>query len=117
MSNTHLEQLGPNARDLAERSLNWMDACWDDAAGLFQMPDRAFYEDGHVSAEVHLVRETAWYALGLLLRNQPGDAARAGRAIDALLNYQFDAPGEPYHGTWYRSPHEPLPPPGAVVWR
>jgi hypothetical protein len=117
MSNTHLEQLGPNARDLAERSLNWMDSCWDEAAGLFQMPNRAFYEDGNVSAEVHLVRETAWYALGLLLRNQPGDAARAGRAVDALLNYQFDAPGEPYHGTWYRSPHEPLPPPGAVVWR
>ena len=117
MSSTHLEQLGSNAHDLAERALHWMDGCWDDAADLFQMPDRAFYEDGLLGVDVHLVRETAWCALGLLLRNQAGDAARACRAIDALLNYQFDAPDQPYHGTWYRSPHEPLPPLDAVVWR
>lgn len=117
MPETHLPQLDPIARDIAERALAWMDGGWDPAVGLFRMPDGAFYEDGRQSVPVHLVRESTWYALGLLLRAGPGDSARACQAIGALLGYQFDAPGQPYHGTWRRSPHEPDPPPEPVVWR
>ncbi|MEO7909834.1 MAG: hypothetical protein ABIV47_09310 [Roseiflexaceae bacterium] len=113
---THLAALDPHARDLAERSLVWLDRYWDPSVGLFQMPDDALYEDGQASAAVHLVRESAWYALGLLLRNADGDIARAIHAVDALLGYQFDAPGQPYHGTWYRSPHEPPPPAHPLIW-
>jgi hypothetical protein len=117
MAETRLDQLDSPARDLAERSIAWMDRCWDEAAGLFRTPDDSIYERGQLGVPGHLVRETAWYALGLLLRDAHGDRARACRAVDALLNYQFDTPGEPYHGTWYRSPYEPPPPENAVVWR
>ena len=113
---TQLADLDPHARDLAEHSLAWLDRHWDASVGLFRMPDDALYEDGQAGAAVHLVRETAWYALGLLLRNADGDTPRAVRAVDALLAYQFDAPGQPYHGTWRRSPHEPPPPANPVIW-
>jgi hypothetical protein len=116
MPRTHLVDLDPLARDLAERSLDWLDRYWDTAVGLFRMPADALYEAGQADAAVHLVRETAWYALGLLLRNADGDNERAVRAVDALLAYQFDAPKHPYHGTWYRSPHEPPPPANPVIW-
>jgi hypothetical protein len=116
MPHTHLADLDPPARDLAERSLAWLDRHWDASVGLFRMPDDALYEAGQAVTTVHLVRETAWYALGLLLRNDDGDPERAAHAINALLVYQFDAPGAPYHGTWYRSPHEPPPPANPVIW-
>jgi len=118
MNATRLADLDAPARDLAERSLDWLDRCWDAKVGLFRMPDDALYEDGRAGMEVHLIRETAWYALGLLLRNAEGDRARATQAVGAVLAYQFDTPGRPYHGTWYRSPHEPPPPAeNPVVWR
>jgi hypothetical protein len=113
---TQLADLDAPARDLAERSLDWLDRYWDASVGLFRMPDDALSEDSQASTAVHLVRETAWYALALLLRNADGDSVRAVRAVDALLAYQFDAPGQPYHGTWYRSPHEPPPPAHPIVW-
>jgi hypothetical protein len=117
MAETHLDQLDAPARDLATHSIAWMDRCWDEAAGLLRVPDGALYEHGQVETVAHLVRETAWYALGLLMRDAPGDRARAARAVETVLTYQFDAPGQPYHGTWYRSPHEPPPPENPVVWR
>jgi hypothetical protein len=117
MAETHLDQLDAPARDLAERSIAWMDGCWDEEASLFRVPNDALYEARQAGVAAHLVRETGWYALGLLLRDAPGDRARAARAIEVILTYQFDAPGQPYHGTWYRSPHEPPPPENPVVWR
>jgi hypothetical protein len=112
-----LDQLDAPARDLAERSTAWMDRYWDEAAGLFRVPDDALYERGQVGVTAHLVRETAWYALGLLLRDGPGDRARATHALDTVLTYQFDAPGQSYHGTWYRFAQEPPPPENPIVWR
>jgi hypothetical protein len=117
MPEKHLDQLDAPARDLAERSIAWMDGCWDEAAGLFRMPDDSIYGHRHAGVPGHLVRGTAWYALGLLLRDAPGDRERAARAIDTVLTYQFDAPGQPYHGTWRRSPYEPAPPENAAVWK
>ena len=117
MPEKNLDQLDAPARDMAERSIAWMDRCWDEAAGLFRTPDDAIYERGQAGVPGQLVRETAWYALGLLLRGTSGDRARACRAIDTVLTYQFEAPGQPYHGTWYRSPYEPPPPEHPVIWK
>jgi hypothetical protein len=117
MPETHLDQLDAAAYDLARRSIAWMDGCWDEASGLFRVPDDALYEASQAGVPAHLVRETGWYALGLLLRDAPGDRARAFRAIEVVLTYQFDTPGQPYHGTWYRSPHEPPPPENPIIWR
>jgi hypothetical protein len=117
MPETNLDQLDAAARDMARRSIAWMDGCWDEAAGFFRMPDDIIYERGQAGVPGHLVRETAWYALGFLLRDASGDRARASRALDTLLALQFDAPGQPYHGTWYRSPYEPPPPQSPTVWK
>jgi hypothetical protein len=117
MGEARLDQLEGHARDLAGRSLAWMDSCWDEAAGLFRVPGDALYEAGPLGVPGHLVRETCWYALGLLLRDAPGDRARATRAIDAVLRFQHDAPGRVYHGTWRLSPYEPQPPENPVLWR
>ncbi|MDQ2948374.1 MAG: hypothetical protein M3Y27_20965, partial [Acidobacteriota bacterium] len=62
------------------------------------------------------VRETSWYALGLLQRDRPGDRARAIRALDAVLGQQFHEPGERWDGTFYRAPEEAHPPPTAQMW-
>ena len=71
----------------------WMDRAWDDDAGLLWNGPGAFDDVTDAPRTVHLVRETAWYAIGLLRRGQPGDAARAARAIEAVCDHQYDAPG------------------------
>lgn len=117
MSTTRRMEFNPTARDLMQRALAWMDAAWDAEAGLFRMPGDQLYEAGNLGVPGHMIRETAWYALGLLARGAEDDVARARQAIRTVLTFQFDAPTEPYHGTWYRSPYEPHPPPEPTVWR
>jgi len=73
-------------------------------------PPNEFTSRTGAPARRHLVRETSWYAAGLLLRNQPGDKDRAVQAIEAVLNQQIDEPDQPYHGTYFRAPEEPHPP-------
>lgn len=93
----------------------WMDRAWDDAAGLLWNPPGAFSEVAEPRS-VHLVRETAWYAIGLLRRAEPSDLERAERALHAVIDHQYDAPGEAWHGTFVRFPEWPAPGPGAVEW-
>ena len=111
-----VEDLSPKARELLEESVGWMDRFWDPAAGLLwnmgDAPDPASAEH----EEGHPVRETAWYALGLLLRDGPGDTERAVQGLEAVLANQFDEPGKVYHGTFYRAPEEPHPPENPVEW-
>ena len=85
-----IDSLSPPARKWFEASMLSMDACWDDRIGIM---------GGHV-------RETAFYAVGLLLRDAPGDFNRAFKAIEAVVKYQHDAPGKEYHGTFGRGPNE-----------
>lgn len=92
--------------------MRFADGFFDDRAALLWSP--ASEDQG--SDRRHRVRESAWYALGLMQRNQPGDRARALRIVDAVLAQQITAPGEPYHGTFYRAPEEPPPPPDAKPW-
>ena len=96
--------------DRPERSRNataWMDSFWDEQAGLLRDPD---------GGDRHLVRETSWYALGLLQRDERGDVDRARRALEAVLGAQFNSPGQPWHGTFARAPEEGLPGPQATCW-
>jgi hypothetical protein len=115
-----LASLPANARQLAELSTAWMDPFWDESAGLLWNPGYEFFasQSGPVSGANHLVRDTIWYVTGLFLRRQSSDIFRALHAIDAILRYQFDTPAKPYHGTFRRSPEEPLPPAeGVREWR
>ncbi len=79
------------------------DELWDERAGLCWLPTPRAY------GKRHGVRETAWYAVGLLLRDRPGDLPRAIRALNAVLDNQFDEPGRDYHGTFARAPEDPRP--------
>lgn len=112
-----LASLESNAQQLLTESVAWMDRFWDEATGLLWNPGDA--PDPHIFEPTggHMVRESVWYALGLLIRNRAGDTARAIRILDVALTCQFDAPGQPYHGTFFRAPEEPYPPAEPQEWR
>ncbi len=111
MAGKCLDDLAPYGRDLAVASLEWSDSHRDEATGLLTFADR------QPNRTVLAVRNSIWYALGLLLRDEGEDRTRACRTISSVLDNQFDEPGTPYHGTFYRWVGEPHPPPGAVIWR
>jgi hypothetical protein len=105
-----LDMLDPTARETTLAALQWTDQFWDARAGFIWDTDvESVNRSGRVLRR-HLVRETSWYAVGLLLRNQRGDVERAIQAIEAVLRQQIDDPGQPYDGTFQRSPEEPRPP-------
>ncbi len=101
---------------VTEATTAWMDRAWDDDAGLLVNPAGSFEGVVAEPRSVHLVRETAWYAIGLLRRGGPGDRTRAVRALSAVAEQQYDDPGQPWHGTFVRFPEWPHPRPGAVEW-
>ncbi len=110
MAEKSLTDLAPYARDLTTESLNWTDQFWDGETGLLAIgPDP---KTAHRN-----VRNTAWYALGLLLRNNTGDNDRTCQAITAVLDQQIDEPGTAFHGTFYRYLGEPHPPQNPTMWR
>jgi len=96
-----MKELSPFARELAGDSMEWMDGFWDEEAGLLAIgPDMATAK--------RMVRNTARYALGLLLRNAASDTERACKALDAVLQRQYDEPGSDLHGafrSWADQPH------------
>ncbi len=94
----------------------WMDRAWDGDAGLLWNPPGAFDDVTDGPHTVHLVRESAWYALALLRRDGPGDRERAERVLGAVVDHQYDEPGAPWHGTFVRFPEWAPPRAGAVEW-
>ena len=117
MAARHIGSLDANAQQLLSASVAWMDRYWDEAMGLLWSPGDVADPRRPQPGDGHMVRESAWYALGLLLRNGPGDVQRAIRALAAVLTYQLDEPDKVYHGTFYRAPEEPHPPEPATEWR
>ncbi|MEJ7585649.1 MAG: hypothetical protein WKF43_16560, partial [Acidimicrobiales bacterium] len=65
---------------------------------------------------LHLLPQTAWYAAGLLHRAGPGDHERALAALGAVLDHQYEAPGEVWHGTFTLVHESAQPRPGARMW-
>jgi hypothetical protein len=112
-----LAQLPVHAQELSTLAVDWLDAYWDETTGLLWYP--GYEPNRYTSHPTHyrLVRETAWYAVGLLLRGNPRDIERAIQALHAVLDQQFDAPTQAYHGTFSRSPEEPVPPTNPLEWK
>jgi hypothetical protein len=106
-SGPRLAELPQRPRELTEASLRLADSAWDDRAGLLWASP---------AQRAHPVRPTAWYTVGLLLRDEPGDRERADRALAAVLREQIEAPGQAWHGTFQRRAEETQPRPGARMW-
>jgi hypothetical protein len=115
MTSIRLDQLAPESRTLLLETMAILDAWWDVKVGLLR---EAIDEAALPPADaIHSIRESGMYALGLLMRGRPGDKERANRILNSVLDYQFEEPGQPYHGTFYRYPEEPPPPAHSLIWR
>ncbi|MEO6004870.1 MAG: hypothetical protein ABIZ04_24390 [Opitutus sp.] len=104
------DALASRPREMLFASLRFSDRSWDEAAGLLGSPTPG-------ETNRHRTRESSWYALGLLMRHQTGDDARAVRILRQVLAHQYAAHGQPWDGTFRRAPEEAMPSTGAQLWR
>ena len=113
-----LATLSDSARHWTTIAIEWADQYFDPAYDLLLEPPDAAAKAPPRYHEIHTIRDSVWYATGLFMRQNDGDVERALSIIRAILRYQFDEPGRVYHGTFYRAPQEPTPPPNhAVEWK
>lgn len=110
-----LASLDKNTRELFDDAMNLDEHFYDDGAKLVHSPNAAF--GAGTRAGRYMVRESSWYALGLLFRDASGDRQRAAGIIDAVLKEQYLKPGVRWYGTYKRTPEEPDPGADAVIWR
>jgi len=71
----------------------------------------------HGHPQRYMVRETNWYAFGLLMRDARGDRQRAVECLKAVLKEQFVDRSKLWYGTFRRLPEEGNPTEEAVMWR
>ncbi len=100
------------------KSMQWADQNWNNELSLIRIP--VDHEEQSITARNQNgeedVRNSIWYATGLLMRQNPADVKRALKIIDAVLKYQFDDPEKVFHGTFYRNPSESYPPEDPIQW-
>jgi hypothetical protein len=113
--------LNKNSREIFDTAMQWGDRAWNPEAQLCGSPAN-FRTDGtqtqaRATGGYFMVRDSVWYAIGLLLRDQPGDRERAAQIIRAVLKQQYHEPDKPWDGTFRRSPNEPEPGADAQMWR
>lgn len=101
-----LDEMTYEQRYLVNQAVEEMDRHYDDAENMLRE-----------GKDRHGTRESAHYALGLLIRNAPGDAGRAFKVLGRVLDMQFDFPEEIYHGTFKTAPQAPNPPSGNFPWK
>lgn len=92
---------------LIEQSMSIMDNYYSSEEKLLQ------YNNGSDDD----VRGSSHYALGLLMRDNPGDLERACEVIKRVIEMQYDAPNEIYHGTFKVTQNQPTPPMGNMNWK
>lgn len=74
--------------------MDWLDRMYDADAGYVYDPSAA-------TALRHDTRTSAWYAIGLLARNQNDDVDQAKRIIKNVISGQFKDPKD----QWYVFPN------------
>jgi hypothetical protein len=112
----NVRSLSRNSQEIFATSMQWADRSWDPHVELCRAPAGTVEGDLRASS-YYMVRESTWYALGLLLRDGPGDRQRAIEILRVVLKQQYHEPGKPWNGTFKRSPNEPEPPANAEMWR
>ncbi|HYD08466.1 MAG TPA: hypothetical protein VEA78_00075, partial [Acidimicrobiales bacterium] len=92
----------------------WADQWWDEERGLLWNPPGSFDHDGLPPLSMHMVPQSAWYAVGCAAL---GDVARAQRIVDEIRALQYDQRGAVWDGTFARFAEWRTPPvEGAVEW-
>src|SRR6516165_9843944 len=72
-----------NTRELFQESMSIGATFYDDSAKLLKSPQLYSRREGGPSGTYHMVRESSWYALGLIIRDQSGDRKQAAEILDA----------------------------------
>lgn len=86
--------------------MSWADQWWDEERGLLWNPPGSFDEHGMQPLSMHMVPQSAWYAVHCMMR---GMADRAERICAELAALQYDEPGTIWHGTFARFAEWPHP--------
>ncbi|QRV83139.1 hypothetical protein RhiJN_11155 [Ceratobasidium sp. AG-Ba] len=89
-----IKGLSDHAQELFDLAMTYNDNGWDPIRG----------ETGAGSA-----RATAWYAVGLLARNEGLDVAVAHDIISREIDAQYTVPGNAWFGTYKKTFQEPIP--------
>jgi hypothetical protein len=110
----NLASTDKNTREIFQQSMDLDAQLWDNNVKLVHNPGS--HSDRRREGS-YMVRESSWYALGLLLRDAPGDRQRAADILDAVLKQQYVTPGVKWYGTYKRTPEEPDPTTNPVIWR
>ena len=82
---SYISSLPENAQGLFNESMEWMDDFHDAKAGYLLDVSAA-------SALRHETRSSAWYAVGLLARNNGSDAEQAMKILSNVVAGQFKDP-------------------------
>lgn len=107
MTQVMIDGLSERQRYLVVQAMALMDSLYDEAMELVIDEEES---------DRHNTRSSAHYALGLLIRGGAGDAQRACRLLDQVMNLQFNCPDEIYHGTFRVSP-QAAPPAENYEWK
>src|SRR5205823_7115234 len=84
----NVQQLPADTRELYETSMKLSAESFDSTEHLIVRPTRSHSN----SRGGFMVRESSWYALGLLARDQSGDRTLAAAILEAVLKQQYRTP-------------------------
>ncbi|GME36463.1 hypothetical protein GTA08_BOTSDO00397 [Neofusicoccum parvum] len=94
--------LPAGAQDMFNMSMSWLDGLYDPAAHyLYDV------SQGTQTSLNHETRASAWYAIGLLARNNGSDVAEAMHIIRNVIGGQYKDPKDQWYGTYQKYPEEP----------
>lgn len=79
---SYASSLSSNAQELFTESMTWLDTFYDSEAGYL-------YDLSAQTALDHETRSSAWYALGLLARNEGNDVQEAEKIVNNIIYGQF----------------------------
>jgi hypothetical protein len=82
---SYISTLPLNAQGLLNESMAWMDSFYDPSAGYL-------FGESAATALRHETRSSAWYAVGLLARNNGSDVQEALKILTNVINAQFKDP-------------------------
>jgi Tfp pilus assembly protein PilE len=94
---SYVGSLSTNAQGVLNESMSWMDEYYDRTAGYLYSLDAA-------AALRHDTRSSAWYAIGLLARNEGDDVSNAEQILTNIIHGQYKDPTE----QWYVLVKSPL---------